>query len=1480
MAAAKFDLPSSDACVELCLLDGGSFVGDLSRMHAGQNGTFRMYNWAFYIARKGRKVLWDLGLDDDRSCYTPWVNKFMLDYVNHVGPRQTIVQQLSDRGVAAEDVDTVLFSHAHFDHSRPISNVFPNAKAYFGPGTRAACEPGHMKNPDLQWDGRFFDPDNATEDWGELNGDWKPFGPFEKALDYFGDGSFWVLSAPGHMAGNLAAAARLQDGEWVILGSDLTMVKKYDLPGVFYLDLWPIAWGQVVITDPDLALHMTAHRNHPKHPAEGAMLDPLIGKGNIVTSDGLRWKHLHKMLSPAFSISHITKMRPMVATEVMKFRSILHKKAGSGESFRLEDITQHLTFDVIVSATFGRSLDAQTKGSTALQHFEDMCRAYMISRESINFVRNFFANRKRDFEKAKLDANIAALVTERFEIVRRDNLDLSEKRGLGIMDLILRDYLADPQRIEATELDPMFLEDAVTQVKTLLLAGTGTTSDTVVFGAMLLSVHPDVVRKMREEHDRVFTPGIDATYEMLKTDPYKLNELVYTNAVVKEILRFYPIGNTAREGIDTLTYQGREWPAKDLMVCPVQLAMHMDPKLFNDPLKFDPDRFIREDFPRHAWRPFERGPRACLGQPLAMDEVLIIFLLITRDFDFTCADLKPNKTPRVEWFDLDLTFGDRAFQEFVFEAKPRDGMPMTVKKEAFGSDQTIGVMFTSPRSLSALLFAAGVYAQYEFPDCANGPLSNETICDTSASPLARAKSLVALYSLEEKINATSSGSPGVARLGIPPYQWWNEGLHGIAGPYTNFSDEGDYSYSTSFPQPILMGAAFDDELITEVAKVISTEARAFNNANRTGLDFWTPNINPFRDPRWGRGQETPGEDSYHLASYVQALIHGLQGDASDPYKRVVATCKHYAGYDIEDWNGNFRYQNDVQISQQDLVEYYLVPFQACVQANVGAIMCSYNALNGVPTCADPYMLQTILREHWGWTNEEQWVTSDCDSIQNVYLPHQWSSSREGAAADSLNAGTDLDCGTYMQEHLPAAFQKGLTNETSLDQALIRQYSSLVRLGYFDSAENQPYRQLDFDAVATNDSQALARKAAGEGIVLLKNDGTLPLSLDSSMSIGLFGDWANATDQLLGNYAGVPTFLHSPLYALEQLDVTVNYAGGNPGGQGDPTTNRWSVLSGAIATSDVLMYVGGMDNGVEAEDQDRDWLTWTGAQLDVIGQLAETGKPVIVVVTGGGQIDSSPLVNNPNISAILWAGYPGQDGGSAIIDIVTGKVAPAGRLPQTQYPSKYVAEVPMTDMSMRPGEHNPGRTYKWYNGSAIYEFGHGLHYTNFSAQIKTQMQDSYSISALVHGCNSTGGFLERCPFASVDVSVSNDGHTASDYVTLGYIGGTFGPAPCPKKSLVSYKRLFGITGGASETATLNLTLASLARVDEMGNKVLYPGDYSLMIDNQPLAMINFTLTGDDAMLSEWPQPPANRTGKGVKYYKDYWVGGYGSSQGVM
>jgi len=200
----------------------------------------------------------------------------------------------------------------------------------------------------------------------------------------------------------------------------VTIARKYDMPGLFYIDLWPISWAQIVITDPDVALNMTAVRNHPKHEGEGLMIDPLVGDGNIVTTNGAQWKYLHRMLSPAFAISHVTNMRPMVADEVMKFRSCLSEKAKSGEVFKFEDLTQHLTFDVIATTTFGRSLDAQTKGSPALQHFENMCRAHMTTRESFNYIRNFFVNRKVFAERAKFDAIVEGLIKERFEIVKRE----------------------------------------------------------------------------------------------------------------------------------------------------------------------------------------------------------------------------------------------------------------------------------------------------------------------------------------------------------------------------------------------------------------------------------------------------------------------------------------------------------------------------------------------------------------------------------------------------------------------------------------------------------------------------------------------------------------------------------------------------------------------------------------------------------------------------------------------------------------------------------------------------------------------------------------------------------------------------------------------------------------------------------------------------------------------------------------------------
>lgn len=700
----------------------------------------------------------------------------------------------------------------------------------------------------------------------------------------------------------------------------------------------------------------------------------------------------------------------------------------------------------------------------------------------------------------------------------------------------------------------------------------------------------------------------------------------------------------------------------------------------------------------------------------------------------------------------------------------------------------------------------------------------------------------------------------------------------------------DFGYATSFPQPINLGATFDDDLVHDVATTVSTEGRAFNNADRAGLDFWTPNINPFRDPRWGRGQETPGEDPFHLSSYVRALISGLEG-SDDPtgsvdgkYKKVISTCKHFVGYDVESWDGNFRYQFDASISTQDMVEYYLPSFQACARdAKVGAFMCSYNAVNGVPTCADNWLLNDVLRDHWNWTSVNGWVTSDCDAIQNVFLPHRWAESREGAAAATLKAGTDLNCGTYYSHHLGSAYDQGLIGDADLDTALERLFTSLIVLGYFDPAASQPYRSLGWANVSTPEAEQLAYTAAVESIVLLKNiNSNLPLAPDQleGKKIAVLGDWANATTQMQGNYYGVAPYLHSPLYAAQQLfgNSSVIYASGPS--NSNPTTNDWDSLWDAAYAADVLLYFGGIDNSIELEGMDRVGISWAGPQLDVIGELAQLGKPLVVAQMGGGQIDSAPLVANPGVGALLWGGYPGQDGGVALLDVITGRKSPAGRLPLTQYPADYIANVSMTDMSLRPDEASsfPGRTYRWYEGEATFEFGSGLHYTSFQASLGglPGNASSFDIASLTRNCSGVS-YLDQCAFASLDVTVRNTGSVTSDYVALLFLSGEFGPLPYPRKTLVAYERAHDIAGGEEAVVTLELDLASLSRVDESGNRVLSPGSYSLVLDLQPgLAEASFTLTGSETTLDEWPAAPTGRQGKGTSEVGEgYFVGGIGT-----
>ncbi|KAK6455970.1 glycoside hydrolase superfamily [Scheffersomyces xylosifermentans] len=743
------------------------------------------------------------------------------------------------------------------------------------------------------------------------------------------------------------------------------------------------------------------------------------------------------------------------------------------------------------------------------------------------------------------------------------------------------------------------------------------------------------------------------------------------------------------------------------------------------------------------------------------------------------------------------------------------------------------------------------HTNYSFPDCENGPLKDNLVCDFHADPYDRARAVVSLFTLEELFNNTGNTSPGVPRLGLPPYQWWSEGLHGIANsPGVKYAPSGEYSSSTSFPQPILMSAAFDDYLIQQVAEVISTEGRAFNNFGQSGLDYWTPNINPFRDPRWGRGQETPGEDPFHISQYVYSLILGLQGGIEPNNLKVAATCKHFAGYDIENWNNHSRLGYNAIISEQDLSDYFLVPFQSCVRdAKAASTMCSYNAVNGVPVCASEYFLNNVLREYLNFG--EGVITSDCNAIYNIWNPHQYASSQAVAAADALKAGVDVNCGVTYQDYLPEAFNNGSITQEDVTTALVRQYGTLVRLGYFDPPQNQSYRQLGWKDVNTPQAQQLAYQAAVEGITLLKNDGTLPLS-KKIRKIAFIGPWANATSQMQGNYEGDAPYLISPIQAAIDAKFDVQYSIGTL--IDSNSTANFTEAINIAKSADAIIFAGGIDNTIEAEAQDRESIAWPGNQLELVSQLSQLRKPLIVLQMGGGQIDDSELKSNNAVNAILWGGYPGQSGGKALLDIITGVAAPSGRLPATQYPASYADEVDMTDMSVRPGPGNPGRTYMWYTGTPVYEFGYGLHYTTFSAAPVKQPHttQTFDIQSLIANARYNVEYIDQALLTTFEVNIQNTGKVVSDYSALLFAQSQVGPPPYRQKELVSYTKLHGIKPNQKVIATLPVKIGTLGTVDELGDRYLYPGTYTFSVDVDNKATFSVTLTGEKQLLSALPQ----------------------------
>ncbi|KAJ5100073.1 Glycoside hydrolase superfamily [Penicillium argentinense] len=737
---------------------------------------------------------------------------------------------------------------------------------------------------------------------------------------------------------------------------------------------------------------------------------------------------------------------------------------------------------------------------------------------------------------------------------------------------------------------------------------------------------------------------------------------------------------------------------------------------------------------------------------------------------------------------------------------------------------------------------------FSFPDCTNGPLAKTLVCDKSANAHDRATALISMFTFEELVNSSSNNIPAIPRLGLPPYQVWNEALHGL--DRGNFSDSGDYSWATSFPSPILTMAGLNRTMINQIGDIISTQGRAFNNAGRYGLDVYAPNINSFRHPVWGRGQETPGEDAYCLCSaYSYEYITGIQGGVDPDNLKLVATAKHYAGYDIENWDGHSRLGNDMKISAQDLAEYFTPQFVSAVRdAKVHSVMASYNAVNGVPSSANSFLLQTLLRDTWGFV-EDGYVSSDCDSVYNVFNPHGYAANSSGAAAGSMRAGTDIDCGETYRDYLNQSVTDGGISRSEIERGVMRLYSNLVRLGYFDGSDS-PYRNLDWSDVVSTDARNISYEAAIEGIVLLKNDGTLPLAKNAS-SVALVGPWGNATEQMQGNYFSTAPYLISPLAALQASDLDVNYAFGT--NISSTTTDGFDAAISAAKKSDVIIFAGGIDNTVEAEGVDRSNITWPGNQLQLVNELSKLGKPLIVLQMGGGQVDSSSLKANKNVNALIWGGYPGQSGGQALLDIITGKRAPAGRLTATQYPASYAMQFPATDMALRPSGDNPGQTYMWYTGKPVYEFGHGLFYTTFKASLSKAKRsgNSFDITELLTQTHAGYNVVEQVPFMNYTVGITNTGGVLSDYTAMLFVNTTAGPQPHPNKWLVGFDRLGGLKPRASQQMTIPISLDNVARTDSQGNRVVYPGKYELALNNERSAIQSFILTGEPTVISKWP-----------------------------
>ena len=683
--------------------------------------------------------------------------------------------------------------------------------------------------------------------------------------------------------------------------------------------------------------------------------------------------------------------------------------------------------------------------------------------------------------------------------------------------------------------------------------------------------------------------------------------------------------------------------------------------------------------------------------------------------------------------------------------------------------------------------------------CSNqAPYQNKSL-----SPPERAADLVSRLTLEEKITLMQNNSSAVKRLGIKPYEWWNEALHGVARN----------GLATVYPQAIGMGASFNDTLLYQVFTSISDEARvkyrqareAGNYKRYTGLTFWTPNINIFRDPRWGRGQETYGEDPYLTSRMGLSVVNGLQGPQNTKYNKTHACAKHYAVHSGPEWNRHsFNAEN---INPRDLWETYLPAFQDLViQGNVKEVMCAYNRFEGDPCCGSDRLLINILRNEW---NYKGLVVSDCGAIDNFYFKgrHETHKNKADASAAAVLSGTDLECGRSYTG-LISAVKEGLINESAIDQSLCRLMKARFELGEMD--DTTPWDQLPDSLLSCHAHQQLALQMARESMTLLQNHKNI-LPLDKEMTVALIGPNANDSVMQWANYNGFPVHTITLLEGLTQYlpqERLIYIPQKNIEVQKYPWVNYYpndiQAVINQAAKADVIIYAGGISASLEGEEMDVDAEGFRGGdrttielpnvQRKLVKALKATGKPIVFVNFSGCAMGLQP--ESQICDAILQAWYPGQAGGTAIAEVLFGDYNPAGRLPITFY--KKDNQLPdFEDYNMQ------GRTYRYLNYEPLYPFGHGLSYTTFS----------YSTPFIENG--------------KLKVKVTNSGNYNGDEVIQLYIK-RYDDPDGPLKTLRGFQRIH-IPAGQTSEVSFPLTSDTFTWWDKDSNTV-HPlqGRYKILV----------------------------------------------------